>query len=89
MTNYISTEHFTHWLKGQPRDIAYRFTDNDDCVIARYLMAHGLTNPRVSTSDGTVRVGGQRVRFHIPGPLRGESFILACTYGELLDALTE
>lgn len=51
MTNEWNLRHFIKWLRTQPADRRYDYTDPNSCLIAEYRRAHGFKPESLKSND--------------------------------------
>lgn len=81
---------FRNWLTDQDPDETFRFGSNGDCLIARYLKAHGCTRVMVGgydvDADGFIDIPlNPIIGFAAKGGKNNSDIV---SYGEALKALT-
>lgn len=85
--NRIDIPHFKHWLRQQDPETFYQYTAASDCLVARYMKAHGFTHVDGGPWEGKgVRADGVLVYFDIPRPLENAA-LNGGTYGGALALL--
>jgi hypothetical protein len=83
----LTLERMTAWLETQSRWKSYRYMNNQDCIIARYLKAMGYAGVRVGASVLEIRNSDGIIRImHLPTEMNKVAHVSTgwCFYGMAL-----